>query len=58
MIVAVGGLVAFSEGIELIGEREHEVPRERVILYFVDIVGRNLTLDAIFLLQQVVDLEQ
>ena len=55
--VAVGGFVAFAEGVELVGEREHEVACELVVLHIVDIVGRNLALYVRFLLEKIVDLQ-
>lgn len=52
-----GRLVAFAEGVEAIGERQHEVSREGVIHRIVDVVGCHGACYVGALLEQVVGLE-
>lgn len=55
--VAVGGLVAFAEGVEFVGEGDHEVAGEVVVALVVDVVGGDRAGDVAALLQEVVGLE-
>lgn len=57
VVVAAGRFVAFAEGVELIGEGQHEIAGQRVIFYVVDVVGGYRAADAGFLLEQVIDFQ-
>ena len=54
---AGGRLVTLAECVETVGEREHEVARQGVILGVVDIVGGDVAGHRLFLLEYIVDLE-
>ena len=48
-------LLAFLKGSEAVGERNHAVAGERVVLYVFDIVAGDIAEDALALSQDVVD---
>ena len=51
-VVAVTGLVALAEGVELVGERQHEVAGQRVVAGVVDVGGGHRARYIFLLLEQ------